>query len=89
MRTSARAGATARLLTAVFCAACAACAAAADATSSSNALAREMLAQLIAINTTDSVRGNVTTAAEAMAQRLRSAGFPAEDIRVLGPSERK
>jgi len=48
-----------------------------------------MLAQLTAINTTDSERGNITTAAEAMAQRLRTAGFPAEDIRVLGPSERK
>jgi acetylornithine deacetylase/succinyl-diaminopimelate desuccinylase-like protein len=48
-----------------------------------------MLEQLIAINTTDTPRGNVTTAAEAMAQRLRAAGFAAADIRVLGPSERK
>ena len=47
------------------------------------------LPQLIAINTTDTARGNVTTAAEAMAQRLRTAGFPAADIQVLGPSERK
>jgi len=89
VRTSTRAGAAARLLTAACCAAGAACAAAADATSASNALARDLLAQLTAINTTDSVRGNVTTAAEAMAQRLRTAGLPAEDIRVLGPSERK
>ena len=89
MRTSARAGVAARLLTAACCAAYAACAAAADATSASNALARDMLAQLTAINTTDSERGNITTAAEAMAQRLRTAGFPTEDIRVLGPSERK
>jgi len=89
VRTSTRAGAAARLLTAACCAAWAACVAAADSSSVSNALARDMLAQLVAINTTDSVRGNVTTAAEAMAQRLRSAGFPAEDIRVLGPSERK
>ena len=64
-------------------------AAATDAASASNALARELLAQLIAINTTDTPRGNVTTAAEAMAQRLRDAGFAAEDIQVLGPSERK
>jgi acetylornithine deacetylase/succinyl-diaminopimelate desuccinylase-like protein len=77
------------LLTAACCAAWAACAAAADVTSASNALARDMLAQLTAFNTTDSERGNITTAAEAMAQRLRTAGFPAEDIRVLGPSERK
>jgi acetylornithine deacetylase/succinyl-diaminopimelate desuccinylase-like protein len=89
VRISTRAGAAARLLTAACCAACAASAAAADASSASNALARDMLAQLTAINTTDSVRGNVTTAAEAMAQRLRTAGFPAEDIHVLGPSERK
>jgi len=89
VRTSTRAGAAARLLTAACCAGWAACAAAADATSASNALARDMLAQLTAINTTDSERGNITTAAEAMAQRLRTAGFPAEDIRVLGPSERK
>ena len=68
---------------------CAASAVAADAGSASNALARDMLAQLIAINTTDTPRGNVTTAAEAMAQRLRIAGFPPEDIWVLGPSERK
>ena len=35
-----------------------------------NPLAREIFQQLIEINTTDSV-GNVTTAAEAMAARLR------------------
>ena len=64
-------------------------AAPADAERASNALAREMLEQLIAINTTDTPRGNVTAAAAAMAQRLRAAGFPAADIQVLGPSERK
>jgi acetylornithine deacetylase/succinyl-diaminopimelate desuccinylase-like protein len=31
----------------------------------------------------------VTAAAEAMAARLRSAGFPAEDLQVLGPTDRK
>jgi acetylornithine deacetylase/succinyl-diaminopimelate desuccinylase-like protein len=51
-------------------------------------LAREILKQLIEINTTDSV-GNVTTAAEAMAQRLRDAGFSEKDIIVAGPNERK
>lgn len=51
-------------------------------------LARELFKQLIEINTTDSV-GNVSIAAEAMAQRLREAGFPAEDVQVLGPNERK
>lgn len=51
-------------------------------------LAREILKQLIEINTTDSV-GNVTTAAEAMAKRLRDAGFPEKDIIVAGPNDRK
>src|SRR6516164_1920452 len=51
-------------------------------------LARSVFKQLIEINTTDSV-GNVTTAAEAMAQRLRDAGFPDSDIQVVGPNDRK
>jgi acetylornithine deacetylase/succinyl-diaminopimelate desuccinylase-like protein len=51
-------------------------------------LAREIFKQLIEINTTDSV-GNVTTAAEAMAKRLRDAGFAANDLNVAGPNERK
>jgi len=53
-----------------------------------NQEARAILKELIEINTTDSV-GNVTTAAEAMAQRLLAAGFPRQDIRVAGPAERK
>ena len=51
-------------------------------------LSHDILKQLIEINTTDSV-GNVTTAAEAMAQRLRDAGFADSDIQVLGPNDRK
>ena len=50
--------------------------------------AREIFQQLIEINTTDSV-GNVTTAAEAMAKRLRDAGFSEQDVVVAGPNERK
>src|SRR6185437_8107020 len=53
-----------------------------------NALARSLFQELIDINTTDSV-GNVTTAADAMAKRLRSAGYPDGDIAVLGPNARK
>jgi len=53
-----------------------------------NQEARAILKELIEINTADSV-GNVTTAAEAMAQRLLAAGFPQQDIRVAGPVERK
>src|SRR5450755_639527 len=57
-----------------------------DATA--NALAHDVFKELIEINTTDSV-GNVTTAAEAMAKRLRAGGFAAADIQVLGPNARK
>ena len=48
----------------------------------------DIFKELIEINTTDSV-GSVTAASEAMAKRLRDAGFPAEDVQVLGPNERK
>ncbi|HEY1469354.1 MAG TPA: M20/M25/M40 family metallo-hydrolase [Candidatus Acidoferrum sp.] len=50
--------------------------------------ARAVLKQLIEINTTDSA-GNVSKAAEAMAQRLRAAGFTEKDVRVAGPNDRK
>jgi acetylornithine deacetylase/succinyl-diaminopimelate desuccinylase-like protein len=53
-----------------------------------NPLAHEIFKQLIEINTTDSV-GNVTAAAEAMAARLRDAGFPEQDVQVAGPTDRK
>ena len=51
-------------------------------------LSHDIFKQLIEINTTDSV-GNVTTAAEAMAQRFRDAGFPESDLHILGPNDRK
>jgi len=51
-------------------------------------LSHDIFKELIEINTTDSV-GNVTTAAEAMAKRLRDAGFPESDVQVLGPNDRK
>jgi acetylornithine deacetylase/succinyl-diaminopimelate desuccinylase-like protein len=47
-------------------------------------LARDVLRELVEINTVDSV-GSVTRAAEAMAARFRAAGFPAEDVRLLVP----
>jgi len=53
-----------------------------------NRVARDIFRQLIEINTTDSI-GNVTTAAEAMAKRLRDAGYPESDIQVIGPNDRK
>jgi acetylornithine deacetylase/succinyl-diaminopimelate desuccinylase-like protein len=55
---------------------------------SANALAHDVFKELIEINTTDSV-GNVTSAAEALAKRLRAAGFSAADVQVLGPNDRK
>src|SRR6202046_2546291 len=51
-------------------------------------LARDIFQQLVEINTTDSV-GSTTVAAEAMAKRLLDAGFPASDVQVLGPNDRK
>ncbi len=53
-----------------------------------NQMARDILKQLIEIDTTDSV-GNVTTAAESMAQRFRTAGFTENDLHVDGPNDRK
>lgn len=50
--------------------------------------AREIFKQLVEINTTDSA-GSTTVAAEAMAKRLRDAGYPASDVQVLGPNARK
>jgi acetylornithine deacetylase/succinyl-diaminopimelate desuccinylase-like protein len=50
--------------------------------------AREIFKQLIEINTTDSV-GDNTAAAEAMAARFRTAGFPESDIKILGPAPKK
>ena len=60
----------------------------AQSNDSTNKLARDIYKQLIEINTTDSV-GSTTVAAEAMAQRLRDAGYPASDVQVLGPNARK
>jgi acetylornithine deacetylase/succinyl-diaminopimelate desuccinylase-like protein len=46
-------------------------------------LEREIFAELININTSDSA-GHTREAAEAMARRLTGAGFPAGDVKVLG-----
>ena len=53
------------------------------------ALAREIFKELIEINTTDTPLGNVSTATAAMQRRFLDAGFPAEDVRLLGPNARK
>jgi acetylornithine deacetylase/succinyl-diaminopimelate desuccinylase-like protein len=58
------------------------------ALSEHEALSRDIFQQLIEIDTTDS-KGDNTRAAEAMAQRLRDAGYPADDVQVLAPVARK
>ena len=49
-------------------------------------LAREIFKELIEINTT--VDMGCTSAAEAMAVRLRTAGFPDSDIQLIGPGDK-
>ncbi len=51
-------------------------------------LSHGIFKQLIEIDTTDS-KGSVTAAAEAMRQRLLDAGFPATDLVLAGPNDRK
>lgn len=51
-------------------------------------LARDVFRELIETNTQDS-NGSVTAAAEAMRIRLLQAGFPASDLILAGPNERK
>ena len=50
--------------------------------------ARDIYKQLIETNTTDSV-GDNTAAAEIVARRLRDAGFPEADVKVLAPHPKK
>src|SRR5438067_5798382 len=51
-------------------------------------LAREIYKELVEINTVTAT-GDTAKAAEAMAARLRAAGFPADDVRVFTPAPRK
>src|SRR3978361_1291341 len=51
-------------------------------------LTHDIFKELIEINTSHSV-GNTTKAAEAMAARLKAAGYPDKDLFVGGPNERK
>jgi acetylornithine deacetylase/succinyl-diaminopimelate desuccinylase-like protein len=55
---------------------------------STKQLSHDIFKELVEINTTDSV-GSTTIAAQAMAKRLLDAGFPASDVQVLGPNDRK
>jgi acetylornithine deacetylase/succinyl-diaminopimelate desuccinylase-like protein len=60
----------------------------AQAQSDPRQLSHDIFQQLIEINSTDSV-GSTTLCAEAMAKRLLNAGFPKEDVVVLGTNSRK
>ena len=68
---------------------CLAGAALAAPNGSHETLARDLFKQLIEINTTDTPAGDVTKAADAVAARLKAAGFPAADVQVFGPDPRK
>lgn len=57
-------------------------------TPAQRAFAHDLLRELIEINTTDSA-GDLTQAAEAMAARFRTAGFPEGDVRLLVQAPRK
>src|SRR5947209_7725887 len=62
--------------------------AAAQSLSPQQRLARDIWKELVEINTVTAT-GDTAKAAEAMAARLRSAGFPAADVRVFTPAPRK
>ncbi len=51
-------------------------------------LTHDIFKELIEINTTNS-KGNCTAAVEAMAARLRKAGFPDKDLFIGGPQPKK
>ncbi|HZB87994.1 MAG TPA: M20/M25/M40 family metallo-hydrolase, partial [Terracidiphilus sp.] len=51
--------------------------------------ARAIFKELIEINTTDTPRGNVTTATAAMQKLFLDAGFASADVHLLGPDPRK
>jgi len=64
------------------------CAQAPRSRSANDQRARDIFEQLININTTGS-SGSTTVAAQAMADRLIKAGFPAADVQVIGPEGSK
>jgi acetylornithine deacetylase/succinyl-diaminopimelate desuccinylase-like protein len=59
-----------------------------QAPSAHQRLARDIHKELVEINTVTAT-GDTAKAAEAMAARLRSAGFPEADVRVFTPAPRK
>jgi acetylornithine deacetylase/succinyl-diaminopimelate desuccinylase-like protein len=79
-----------RSIAALICALCAQAAwpASPQSDAVTHETAHDIFKQLIEINTTDSI-GSTTVAAQAMAKRLLDAGFPAADVVVIGPNDRK
>src|SRR5580658_2264643 len=77
------------LSTCVFAGPLAAQSALPTASSADRVEAHALFKELIEINTTDSPAGNVTTATVAMQKHFLAAGFPAEDVHLLGPDPRK
>src|SRR6516165_2460560 len=63
-------------------------AAAADALTPSQQLAHDIYKELLEIDTTTAT-GDTKAAADAMAARLKAAGFPDGDVQVFSPSPRK
>jgi acetylornithine deacetylase/succinyl-diaminopimelate desuccinylase-like protein len=51
------------------------------------ALAREIFADMIGVNTTFE-RGNTTPVAQAVAKRFLAAGFPAADVQIVGATDK-
>lgn len=76
------------IVTGVLAVALLASRAAAEGSASDPELAREILAELVQIDTTES-HGSTTQAAEAVARRLLEAGFTEDEIFLAGPSPRK
>jgi acetylornithine deacetylase/succinyl-diaminopimelate desuccinylase-like protein len=60
-----------------------------SASPADRAEALEIFRQLIEINTTDTSKGSVTAGSQAMEKRFLDAGFPREDVHLLGPDPRK
>ena len=59
------------------------------ASAADRAEAREIFKQLIEINTTDTPKGSVTAGTTAMEKRFLDAGFPREDVKLVGPAPHK
>jgi len=51
--------------------------------------ARDIFKELIEINTADTALGSVTAGSAAMQKRFLDAGFPREDVHLLGPNDKK